>query len=64
MGNVSFVSSVNSALHSIRERSLEDEDDEFRAKWRTAKWRPIVGDDTASEIEVQTATCGEHASHV
>jgi len=53
VGNLSFVSSVNSALHSIRERSLEDEEeepDENEPKSSDKLW----GDDSASEIEVQT----------
>ena len=56
-GNLSFVSSVNSALHSIRERSLEDEeeDDDSEQGGEMQSSDRLWGDDTdASEIEVET----------
>ena len=57
VGNLSFVSSVNSALHSIRERSLEDdeeEDDSEQGGEMESRDR-LWGDDTdTSDIEVET----------
>jgi hypothetical protein len=56
-GNLSFVSSVNSALHSIRERSLEDEEEDDDSKQggeMQSRDRSWDDDLDASKIEVET----------
>ena len=53
--SVGSVSLVSSTLHSIRERSLEDEEEESdEAELEPPSGDRLWGDDTASEIEVQT----------
>jgi hypothetical protein len=56
-GNLSFVSSVNSALHSIRERSMEDEeedDDSEQGGEMQSRDRLWDDDMDASKIEMET----------